>query len=187
MHNINFHAMVIAGIIAGVVGVFFLTGNLSPQEQSAPKVIHIETDGTIWLEEASWGLNCIDRMQKNINRFKSKMRTASKAEYDELQKELEKFPPQPYRNNAIEALSLACNSKKSCEFHATWGNMQLGDYTSSACRSAFELEVSYRCEQYGRYRRESAREGQILNLNCDENATGEGSSNNEDNALGLPL
>jgi len=144
MPNIRFHAIALSVLTLLVIVIFYATGQFS-EKSAAPAKPTGPGDRFITIWEASWGLNCNDKIA------------------DEPNANLARNPIKPVeRDNALATISGLCNSRRTCDFKAN--ETTLGTSVAAHCKP--ELTMMYRCFDIDRPWIIEAKSGDSVKLDC---------------------
>jgi hypothetical protein len=149
--DMKFHIAAVSILSAIIIVMFFAMGKPAPQGAPAEVI----GDRYIQIDSASWGREC----NKYVNEAISKW-------YKADQKTRGPKPQAGANNNALTNVSAECNGKLSCDLQVN--SETLGAETVATCLKS--LRVGYRCFDYDRLTLITARQGELLKINCREAA-----------------
>lgn len=145
--NLRLHATSLGIICAAITVVYFI---FAPHESKVDTRLH--GDRYIQIDSASWGLNCNPYVDDALRQW-----TPSD--------DPENPSPKPHlamENNALSAVSEACNGKLSCKFTPT--PRSVGDDPLLNCPKI--LAVRYRCFTFDKLNSEEFRASDDLEIDC---------------------
>lgn len=153
------HFMAIGTITAVVFLMYLAVG----PKQSKDEPQRFAGNYYVQINGATWGLNCIDHIEHEIEQAKI---ARNKLSFNEREKV--KMPVLATRNNALSHLSQLCNGKEICAFLAE--SDIIGFDPIHSCFK--DLELSYRCYDIDRLRHITFRQGSMARLDCSPKAIG---------------
>jgi hypothetical protein len=155
--RMRFHLTAIAAIVVTVLAVqFFIQKPSAPAEETT-----IIGDRFIIIYEADWGLNCNPFIEKTLAARRTIPFTSATGEKPQYQDGQPQDLSVQKANNALLALSEACNTRTVCQFKAT--TELLGAHYRNCNK---DLRIAYRCFEYDKLRTLKSGEGKRVTIDC---------------------
>ena len=130
INNLKTHLVAITLICLVIIGLYFLLGGDKTPKGPQP----LQGDRYIQIDSATWGKNCDPYVDEALKKIPTV----------DLSKPISTRPHHAAINNALLAISTACNGHLRCNFEPT--TALIGDEPLANCFK--HLEIRYRCFAY---------------------------------------
>jgi hypothetical protein len=127
INNLKIHLFAISAICAVIIAIFFAMGGDKAPKGPQP----LQGDRYIQIDSSTWGRNCDPYVDEALQKWKPTTPPTPR-------------PRRAANDNALVAVSNACNGQLKCTFKPT--SEWVGDEPLASCSKY--LEIRYRCFAY---------------------------------------